>query len=270
MIFTDEKEKLYKLHFKSDLVLGNDIYKILKDLKNKYTPLNIYKQEFLSIIYDSKGENITKNNKKKDNENNDDSTMDDESSSNSFEKQRNLADYLVNNVEKILSITISYDNLFNENDKKYYSIFMDLNQQEKTTLLKFLRRKNKWQNINKLFSNENNDINNEIIENIDMIILSLLEKKLISNFREIVGDFQDMNNNKLFEYLYYLSMEDLRAINSDLSKLCKNLNGKQTKQNLSPYVKESFINNPFYNLYTFISTDEGNDTFFKNIINKTS
>ena len=136
VIFTDEKEKFYKLHFKSDLVLGNDIYKILKDLKNKYTPLNIYKQEFLSIIYDSKDENITKNNKKKDNENNDDSTMDDESSSNSFEKQRNLADYLVNNVEKILSITISYDNLFNENDKKYYSIFMDLNQQEKTTLLK--------------------------------------------------------------------------------------------------------------------------------------
>ena len=270
VIFTDEKEKFYKLHFKSDLVLGNDIYKILKDLKNKYTPLNIYKQEFLSIIYDLKGENITKNNKKKDNENNDDSTMDDESSSNSFEKQRNLADYLVNNVEKILSITISYDNLFNENDKKYYSIFMDLNQQEKTTLLKFLRRKNKWQNINKLFSNENNDINNEIIENIDIIILSLLEKKLISNFREIVGDFQDMNSNKLFEYLYYLSMEDLRAINSDLSKLCKNLNGKQTKQNLSPYVKESFINNPFYNLYTFISTDEENDTFFKNIINKTS
>ena len=27
VIFTDEKEKFYKLHFKSDLVLGNDIYK---------------------------------------------------------------------------------------------------------------------------------------------------------------------------------------------------------------------------------------------------
>ena len=269
--YTDEKEIFYKLHFKSDLVLGNDIYKILKDLKNKYTPLEIYKKEFLSLLYNIKDENINNKNPSKKNEigNNDESNIEDESSS-GYEKQRNLADYLVNNVEKILSMTISYDNLFNKNDKKYYNIFLDLNQQEKTTLLKFLRRKNKWQNINKLFSNENTDANNEIIENINTIILSLIEKKLISNFTEVVGDLQNLNNNKLFEYLYYLSMEDLRAINSELNKLCKNLNSKQTRQTLSPYIKENFINNPFYNLNIFISTDKNNDSFFRNIIIKTS
>ena len=266
--YVDEKEKLYKLHFKSDLVLGNDIYKILKDLKKKYTPLEIYKQEFLSLLHDIKDENKIEN-KKNENDNNDESTIDDESS-NSHEKKRNLADYLVNNVEKILSMTTSYDNLFNENDRNYYNIFMNLNQQEKTTLLKFLRRKNRWQNINKLFNNENTDINNEIIENIDVIIVSLLQKKLISNFKEIVGSFQDLNYNKFFEFLYYLSMEELKGINSELNKLCKNLNGKQTKQAISPYIKENFINNPFYNLNIFISTDESNDSFFKNIITKTS
>ena len=263
--YIDEKEKLYKLHFKSDLVLGDDIYKILKDLKKKYTPLEIYKQEFLSLLNDIKDENKN-NNKKKENEDNDESTIDEDNN----DKKRNLADYLVNNVEKILSMTISYDNLFNENDKKYYNIFLNLNQQEKTTLLKFLRRKNRWQNINKLFTNENTDQNNDIIENIDIIIISLLKKKLISNFNEIVGDFRNIDNNKLFEYLYYLSMDDLKKINIELNKICKNLNGKQTKHTLSPYIKENFINNPFYNLNIFISTNESNESFFKNIIVKTS
>ena len=265
--YVDDKEKMYKLHFKSDLVLGDDIYKILKTLKNKYTPLEIYKKEFISLLYDIKDENENKNTKN--DNNNDESTIDDESN-NDTEKKKNLADYLVNNVEKILSMTTSYDNLFNENDRNYYNIFMNINQQEKTTLLKFLRRKSRWQNINKLFTNENSDINNEIIENIDIIIVSLLDKKLISNFKEIVGNFYNLNHNKLFEFLYYLSMEELRGINSELNKLCKNLSGKQTKQNLSPYVKENFINNPFYNLDIFISTDESNDSFFKNIISKTS
>ena len=263
--YVDEKEKLYKLHFKSDLVLGDDIYKILKDLKKKYTPLEVYKQEFLSLLNDIEDEN-KKVDKKNENENNDESTIDEENS----DKKRNLADYLVNNVEKILSMTISYDNLFNENEKKYYNIFISLNQQEKTTLLKFLRRKNRWQNINKLFNNEINEQNNDIIQNLDIIIVSLLEKKLISNFKEIVGDFKNFDNNKLFEYLYYLSMDDLKKINSELNKICKNLNGKQTKQMISPYVKENFINNPFYNLNIFISTNKDNESFFKNIITKTS
>ena len=265
--YKDENKILYKLHFKSDLVLGNDIYKILKELKSKYTPLEKYKEEFMSLLNNIEEENKI-NNKKNENEGVEESTIDEENENS--DKKRNLADYLVSNVEKILSITLSYDNLFNENDKTYYNIFLNLNQNEKTTLLKFLRRKNRWQNINKLFSNENTDANKEIIVNIENIILSLLEKKLISNFKEIVGDFQNLDNNKLFEYLYYLSMEDLRKINSELNKICKNLNGKQTKHSLSPYIKENFINNPFYNLNIFISTDENNDSFFKNIIIKTS
>ena len=201
--FTDDKNKFYKLHFKSDLVLGNDIYKILKELKAKYTPLEIYKNDFLSIIYNS-----SKEKEKKDSlELNDESTLDDENSSeNSEEKKKKLADYLVNNVEKILSMTLSYDNLFDEKDKNYYNIFINLNSEEKTTLLKFLRRKNRWQNINKLFNNDLNDTNNAIIEHLDIIIISLLEKKLISNFNEVIGNWKNLNNNKLFEYLYYLSL----------------------------------------------------------------
>ena len=34
--FIDEKKIMYKLHFKSDLVLGNDVIKIFKELKEKY------------------------------------------------------------------------------------------------------------------------------------------------------------------------------------------------------------------------------------------
>ena len=267
--FTDDKNKFYKLHFKSDLVLGNDIYKILKELKAKYTPLEIYKNDFLSIIYNSSKEKE----KKDSSELNDESTLDDENSSeNSEEKKKNLADYLVNNVEKILSMTLSYDNLFDEKDKNYYDIFINLNSEEKTTLLKFLRRKNRWQNINKLFNNDLNDTNNAIIEHLDIIIISLLEKKLISNFNEVIGNWKNLNNNKLFEYLYYLSMEDLKKINSELNKICKNLNSsKDTKSIIiSPYVKESFINNPFYNLNIFISPNDNNDLFFEKIITNTS
>ena len=268
--FTDNKKKLYKLHFKSDLVLGNDIYKILKELKSKYTPLEIFKNDFLNLIYNN-GNEIE--NKKNLNENSDESTLDEENSSeNNEDKKKNLADYLVNNVEKILSMTLSYENLFDENDKNYYNIFINLNNEEKTVLLKFLRRKNRWQNVNKLFNNDLNDENNSIIENLDIILISLLEKKLIANFNEIIGDFKNINNNKLFEYLYYLSLDDLRKINSDLNKICKNLNSSKDSRQivLSPYVKESFINNPFYNLSIFISTNNENESFFEKIIMNTS
>jgi len=270
--FTDDQKKMYKLHFKSDLVLGNDVYKILKELKMKYAPPEMFKNDFMNLIYN----NVEENNKKKSlKENYDESTVDDENSSENNsdgEKKKNLADYLVNNVEKILSMTISYDNLFDEKEKNYFNIFMNLNSEEKTVLLKFLRRKNRWQNVNKLFNNEINDTNNIIIEHLDIILISLLEKKLISNFQEIIGNFKNLNNNKLFEYLYYLSTDDLRKINTELNKICKNLNSSKDINQiiLSPYVKESFINNPFYNLNIFISPDEENESFFEKIILNTS
>ena len=270
--FTDEQKKMYKLHFKSDLVLGNDVYKILKELKMKYAPPEMFKNDFMNLIYN----NVEENNKKKSlKENYDESTIDDENSSENTsegEKRKNLADYLVNNVEKILSMTISYDNLFDEKEKNYFNIFMNLNSEEKTVLLKFLRRKNRWQNVNKLFNNDINDTNNIIIEHLDIILISLLEKKLISNFQEIIGNFKNLNNNKLFEYLYYLSTDDLRKINTELNKICKNLNSSKDVNQiiLSPYVKESFINNPFYNLNIFISPDEENESFFEKIILNTS
>ena len=270
--FTDEQKKMYKLHFKSDLVLGNDVYKILKELKMKYAPPEMFKNDFMNLIYN----NVEENNKKKSlKENYDESTIDDENSSENNsdgEKRKNLADYLVNNVEKILSMTISYDNLFDEKEKNYFNIFMNLNSEEKTVLLKFLRRKNRWQNVNKLFNNDINDTNNIIIEHLDIILISLLEKKLISNFQEIIGNFKNLNNNKLFEYLYYLSTDDLRKINTELNKICKNLNSSKDINQiiLSPFVKESFINNPFYNLNIFISPDEENESFFEKIILNTS
>ena len=270
--FTDDQKKMYKLHFKSDLVLGNDVYKILKELKMKYAPPEMFKNDFMNLIYN----NVEENNKKKSlKENYDESTIDDENSSENNSdgvKRKNLADYLVNNVEKILSMTISYDNLFDEKEKNYFNIFMNLNSEEKTVLLKFLRRKNRWQNVNKLFNNEINDTNNIIIEHLDIILISLLEKKLISNFQEIIGNFKNLNNNKLFEYLYYLSTDDLRKINTELNKICKNLNSSKDINQiiLSPYVKESFINNPFYNLNIFISPDEENESFFEKIILNTS
>ena len=270
--FTDDQKKMYKLHFKSDLVLGNDVYKILKELKMKYAPPEMFKNDFMNLIYN----NVEENNKKKSlKENYDESTIDDENSSENNsdrEKKKNLADYLVNNVEKILSMTISYDNLFDEKEKNYFNIFMNLNSEEKTVLLKFLRRKNRWQNVNKLFNNDINDTNNIIIEHLDIILISLLEKKLISNFQEIIGNFKNLNNNKLFEYLYYLSTDDLRKINTELNKICKNLNSSKDINQiiLSPYVKESFINNPFYNLNIFISPDEENESFFEKIILNTS
>ena len=270
--FTDDQKKMYKLHFKSDLVLGNDVYKILKELKMKYAPPEMFKNDFMNLIYN----NVEENNKKKSlKENYDESTIDDENSSENNsdgEKRKNLADYLVNNVEKILSMTISYDNLFDEKEKNYFNIFMNLNSEEKTVLLKFLRRKNRWQNVNKLFNNDINDTNNIIIEHLDIILISLLEKKLISNFQEIIGNFKNLNNNKLFEYLYYLSTDDLRKINTELNKICKNLNSSKDINQiiLSPYVKESFINNPFYNLNIFISPDKKNESFFEKIILNTS
>ena len=266
--FIDEKKIMYKLHFKSDLVLGNDVIKIFKELKEKYTPLETYKKEFLNLLDDNSKDNT----KTKNLDENSINKEDENSTDNSEDKKENLVDYLVNNVEKILSLTFSYDNLFDTKYKNYYNIYMNLTSEEKTVLLKFLRRKNRWQNVNKLFNNDNNDKNNDIIEKLDIILISLLEKKLISNFSEIVGDFKNLNNNKLFEYLYYLSSEDLRKINSDLNKICKNLNSSKDNSDLilSPYVTEGFINNPFYNLNIFISPNKDNELFFKKIIFDTS
>ena len=121
--FIDEQKKLYQLHFKSDLVLGNDIYKILKELKEKYTPIETYKKDFLNLLYDNSSEKTKKKLIENPNDfsfNKDESTID-----GSEEKKENLVDYLVNNVEKILSLTFSYDNLFDEKDKNYYNIYMN-------------------------------------------------------------------------------------------------------------------------------------------------
>ena len=259
--FIDENEYKYKLHFDSYLVLGKDICNLLIELKNKYSLLEIQQKIFLDSLY----------NKLSDKEENnlftikEDFFQDDEDSS---ENQKGeLSDYLVDNVEKILSLTQTYDYLFDENDKNYYNIFINLNKDEKIILLKFLRRNNKWQNIYKLFNKDKSEIDYNIIDNLDKIIVSLSEKKLISNFDEVISDFKNENNDKLFEYLYFLSNDDIKKINTDLINIYKNLKYSKDKELmvLSPYIKECFINNPFYNLNNFIAQSDKREILIKKI-----
>ena len=266
--FIDEKKKLYKLFFQSDTVLGKDITKILKDLQEQYPPPEFNKNQLLYSIYNIMPENSEQeqndfNSLNQFNINDDEQSNDEES----LNKNGSLAIYLINNVEKILSLTLAYENIFDEKDKNYYNIFINLNSDEKLFLLKFLRRNNKWQNIYRLFINEKNDLNNKIIENTDKIVNSLFEKKLISNFTEVIGDFKNINNNKFFEYLYYLSLNDLKDINMELNKICKNLNSSKDMNisSLSTFIGESFLNNPFYNLKGFLSLFDGDKIYFEQI-----
>ena len=261
--FIDEKKKLYKLFFKSDTVLGKDITKTLKDLQEQYSPPEFNKNQLLYSIYNIISEKNEKNNFNLINKTN----INEDEQSNYEESTNNIANYLINNVEKILSLTLAYENLFDEKDKNYYNIFINLNSDEKLFLLKFLRRNNKWQNIYRLFDNEKNDLHNKIIENTDEIANSLFEKKLISNFTEVIGDFKNLNNDKLFEYLYYLSLNDLKEINIELNKICKNLNSSKDMNIslLSTYFEESFLNNPFYNLKGFLSLIDNDKIFFEKI-----
>ena len=272
--FIDDQKKIYKLFFKSDSVLGKDISKTLKELKEQYPPPELNQTSLIYSLYNL----LPQNDQDKNNFNNlsiiNQENLDDDEYSNdeiSVDKKGNLANYLINNVEKILSLTLSYENLFGEKDKKYYEIFLNLNSEEKLFLLKFLRRNNKWQNIKRLFNNEKNDLNNNIIENTDKIAISLFEKKLISDFTEVIGDFKNLNNNKLFEYLYYLSLSDLKEINFEINKICKNLNSKKDLDMLlSSYIEESFLNNPFYSLKNFLSLLDNDKVFFEKIISEIS
>ena len=267
--FIDEQRKIYKLFFKSDLVLGKDISKILKNLQEQYPPPEFNKKELLYSLYNIITEH-TEQEKINVNIINQPNIFDNEKSDDedSLNKKGNLANYLISNVEKILSLTLVYENLFDEKDKNYYSKFLYLNSDEKLFLLKFLRRNNKWQNIHRLFNNEKNDLNNNIIENTDKIVNSLLEKKLIADFTEVIGDFKNLNNNKLFEYLYYLSLNDLKDINFEINQICKKLNSSKDMNisSLSSYIDESFLNNPFYNLKGFLSLNNNDKLFFEKMI----
>ena len=267
--FIDENKKIYVLNIKTETYLGKENYKILKELYESYSLPEKNKKELLYLIY-----NISSKKEKKDLNILNGELNDEDSNDNISENKRgNLSNYLINNVEKILSLTLSYNNLFNEDDKNYYNIFINLNTEEKKFLIKFLRRNNKWQNIDKLISkDENFNSNNDILKNLDKIIFSLLEKKLISNFHEVVGDINKLNYNKLFEYLYYLSNDDLKEINSKLNNICKNLISKKEINEvvLPNNVKECFANNPFYNLNKFISSKDNKNLNFNKIISNIS
>ena len=264
VIFIDEQKKRYKLQFKSIFELGDEIDKMLKELKNKYNPGEIYKNDFLYLIYNrlsmyNESNYLDEIEKEILDDNNENEENESEYENDSENKR--ILDYLVNNIDKILSLCTNYDNLFGKNDKSYYNIFINLNEEEKNVLLNFLKRKHKWQNIDKFFNNENKYSNKGIKEHLNEIIKSLLEKKLISDFSEIIGNFQNLNNDKFFEFLHYLPITDLKKIISDLNKIHKNTNIiKEDKENiLSPHVKNCFINNPFYNLDLFISPHYKND-----------
>ena len=255
--YIDKENIFYKLHFNGDSILSNNIYKILIDLKKKYSPLENSRPELVNLL---KSEIIEKkkleNNLKNNDENN---------------KRKNIDDYLVNNVENILDIINIYEYLFTDDDKYYYNIYLKLTKNEKSILLKFLKRKSKWQNINKLFINNNFENKKDTTDDKIQIIISLKEKKLISNFWDMIGKFPNINFNKLFEFLNYCSMDDLKSINNNLNKLCKNLNSSNKEKNyLSPLVKENYINNPFYGLENFLSFNENNNILLKEIVKKTS
>ena len=257
--FIDGKNNLYKLKLAGDLALGDKIYNIIKEIRNKYNPQENFKNDFLYLINNITIKNIENINL---NEINEERHIDNKTGAN-FKENKNKEDnnlfinYIVDNFEKILSLTLNYNNLFNKDEKNYYNKFIDLNSEAKIILLQFLKGKDKWQNKNVLFSNDNYILNNENIkENFDKALETLLEKKFISNLYDIVGDFNTLDNDKLFEFLYYLSLDDLQNIKSDLEKLYKNpqkiiINKESKKRLLNSYIKECFINNPFYNLDSF-------------------
>ena len=210
---------------KTEILLGKEKYLILKELKEGYS---LPEKDIKELLYLIKNKSA---NKEKKDLNIIKKELNDENINNDVHenKRGNLSDYLVNNVGKILSLTSSFNNLFTEDDKNYYNIFMKLNLAERKFLIKFLSSNKKWQNIEKLISEGENDSNNNIIENLDKIsISSLLAKKIISNFNEIIGDINKLNYNKLFEYLNYLHVNNLGEINNKLNNICNKVNLKKT------------------------------------------
>lgn len=158
--------------------------------------------------------------------------------------------YLLANVEKVISMIKYYNYLFDKGANKFYENFGFLTPKEKEILVKFLIRSSKWVNIDKI--NEDRTIKTTI--EIDHLVKGGFVRSL--NVEEIVADY-----NNMFEFLSYLTVNELKEIDSFIQTLTKNKNAevKSSKKGLIDFdlnftkVSEIFINNPFYDLKHFIS-----------------
>ena len=162
-------------------------------------------------------------------------------------------DYLILNMDKILDLSINtYNKLFNEEEKIFSLNYKKLNKNEKEILIKFLKRTSKYINIKKL--------NLKIDENNIKILNDLIDKNFLSKFI----NFE--NYNSLFEFLYYLTVDELKEISNKLYKLTKinNIN----KNNDKNIVNEIFINNSFFDLNNFIINNEEINKLIINISQK--
>lgn len=248
-IITDENIQSNKI---SQLI--NPVNKFISSKKNYFSLLGRKK------LFQKKYFSTQKTNQSQEN-NSEDEISEISDNNNTF------SNYLLNNVENILDIANLCSYLFDKNEKKYYDDYMSLTHNEKIVLLKFLKRKNKWQNINKIFNKDKNEYNGHILKEIDIIKSKLVKLKFISNFNDIFQFSKTIDYNFLFEYLYYLNNEHLNEINKNLIEILKFKNKNSNKISID-LVKQNFINNPFYNLENFIYEIEKND--LKNIIKEIS
>ena len=116
-----------------------------------------------------------------------------------------------------------------------------------------MKRTSKWININNL---------NDSPENLLTIITNLINKEFIQIF---ITDNFEINFSEIFEYLYYLKVDELKYLDNQFSKYAKD-SKISNSSNLNKNINEIFINNPFYNLTKYIFPNSTNNLLIDDII----
>ena len=232
----DEHHFLYSIALTKSTVINSVLTKELKDLyedslndKEKYDDIESHFNDIKAIKNKSKV------------------IEDDSYSIESKEEESNLVtSYLLDNIEKVISMIKYYSFLFDSTAQDVVYNYSTLSQNEKVILASFITRSSKWINVKK-------------ITNTSTEIETLKDKKCIVNM-----NIEEMMHNysKLFEFFYYLNVNDLKEIEGHISNLTKNKSkcfvSPNTKE-ISKIIKDIFINNPYYGLNNYLINNELSD-----------
>ena len=227
---------LYSISFTNNTLINSVL---TKELRNLYEDSLNDKEKYTDIESHFNDINTLKN------KNN---VIEDDSYSLESKEEENslVTTYLLDNIDKVISMIKYYSFLFDSTAQDVVYNYSTLSQNEKRILASFITRSNKWLNVNKI-TNSHTEIE------------KLTNKKFIVN---IPIEAMMTNYSKLFEFLYYLNVNNLKEIEGHISNLTKNKSkcfASHNTKEISKIIKDIFINNPYYGLSNYLINKELSD-----------
>ena len=215
----------------------------LNNMKEENKIIKSNEKDSTNYTISQNDENLHNDNKKEDEDLDNSSDNEDEKKNSSYNQ------FLLMNIEYIISTANSFSYLFHPYELKHVDVYSELNELEKELLSKFLTRTSIWisvERMQKYFSKQNQEIKDSIKKLTDLSLIKNSRKL----FEEIFAKetYKIDYKSEVFTFLYYLTNYDLKSIQYELNKLTKNCH-KVSKESFP--CDEIFVNNSFFRLHNY-------------------